>query len=50
MLKKSNKDTFVEARPNLIGKKIKMETSLIASLEITLKNNEVKNIMKVLSL
>ena len=48
--RKLNKDTFVDAGPNLIGKKVKKEISSITCLGITLTNNEIKDITKLLSL
>ena len=43
-----NKDTFVDAVLNLIGKKIKKWISSITGSDITLTNNEVKYITKVI--
>ena len=40
--KKLNKDTFVNARLNLIDKKFKKGNSSISGSGITLRNNEIK--------
>ena len=45
--KKLNRDTFVDAGLNLIGKKIKKGISSITGSGITLTNNEIKGIIKV---
>ena len=43
-----NKDTFVDAGLNLIGKKIKKGISSITGSDITLTNNEIKYITNVI--
>ena len=46
--KKLNKDTFLDARRNIIGKEIKKAISSITGSRITLTNNEIKYIIKVI--
>ena len=46
--KTSNKDIFVDAGLNVIGKKIKNGISSITGSGITLTNNEIKDIIKVI--
>ena len=46
--KKLNKDTFLDARRNIIGKEIKKGISSITGSRITLTNNEIKYIIKVI--
>ena len=47
-VKKLDQDIFIEAGLNLIGKMIKKGISSITSSGITLTNNEIKDIMKVI--
>ena len=44
----NNKDVFVDAGLSLLGKKIKKGISSIKGAGITLTNNEIKDIMKVI--
>ena len=44
----NNKDVFVDAGLSLLGKKIKKGISSIKGSGITLTNNEIKDIMKVI--
>ena len=46
--KKLSKNTFVDSVLNLIGKKIKKAFLSIAGLGITLTNNEIKEVIKVI--
>ena len=48
MLLKINNDTLVDAGVNLLGKKIKKGISSITGSGISLTNNEIKDIIKVI--